>query len=103
MIPVGPEILRLRHILHVLLLLDWTGRLADTHRRRRQTPALADEPQGVTIPSVHADDNTRDLEQEVAAGQSETTPVALISTVIAVIAVLFVIALALAVLAYALA
>ncbi len=52
---------------------------------------------------MHADDNTRDLEQEVAAGQSETTPVALISTVIAVIAVLFVIALALAVLAYALA
>jgi hypothetical protein len=49
---------------------------------------------------MHAVDNTRDLEQEVAAGQSETTPVALISTVIAV---LFVIALALAVLAYALA
>ncbi len=44
---------------------------------------------------MHADDNTRDLEQEVAAGQSETTPVALISTVIAVIAVLFVIALGL--------
>ena len=43
---------------------------------------------------MHADDNTRDLEQEVAAGQSETTPVALISTVVAVIAVLFVIALA---------
>ena len=52
---------------------------------------------------MHADDNTRYLEQEVAAGQSEATPVALISTVIAVIAVLFVIALALAVLAYALA
>ena len=63
---------------------------------------LADEPQGYD-PSVRADDNTRDLEQEVAAGQSETTPVALISTVIAIVAVLFVIALALAVLAYALA
>jgi hypothetical protein len=54
-------------------------------------------------PSMHADDNTRDLEQEVAAGQSETTPVALISTVIAGIGVLFVIALGLAALAYALA
>ena len=52
---------------------------------------------------MHTDDNTRDLEQEVAAGQSETTPVALISTVIVVIAVVFVIALALAALAYALA
>jgi hypothetical protein len=53
---------------------------------------------------MHADDNTtRDLDHEVAAGHSETTPVALISTVIAVIAVLFVIALGLAVLAYALA
>jgi hypothetical protein len=52
---------------------------------------------------MQADDNIRDLEQEVAAGQSETTPVALISTVIAVIAVLLVIALGLAALAYALA
>jgi hypothetical protein len=53
--------------------------------------------------SMHADDNTRDLEQEVAAGQSEATPVALISTVVVVIAVLFVIALGLAALAYVLA
>ena len=52
---------------------------------------------------MHDDDNIRDLEQEVAAGQSETTPVALISTVFAVIGVLFVIALGLAALAYALA
>jgi hypothetical protein len=52
---------------------------------------------------MHADENTRDLEQEVAAGQSEATPVALISSVIAVIAVLFVIALGLAALAYLLA
>ena len=52
---------------------------------------------------MHADDRPRDLEQEVAAGQSETTPVALIATVIAVIGALFVIALALAVLAYVLA
>jgi hypothetical protein len=54
-------------------------------------------------PPMHADDNIRDLGHEVAAGQSETTPVALISTVVAVIAVLFVIALGLAALAYALA
>ena len=49
------------------------------------------------------DDDTRDLEQEVAAGQSETTPVALISTVTVVIAALFMVALTLAVLAYAFA
>ena len=52
---------------------------------------------------MHADDNTRDLEQEVAAGQSDATPVALISTVVVVIAVLFAIALGLAALAYVLA
>jgi hypothetical protein len=49
------------------------------------------------------DDQTRGLEQEVAAGQSETTPITLISTVVAAIAVLFGVALALAVLAYVLA
>lgn len=54
-------------------------------------------------PSMHADDNTRDLEQEVAAGQSEATPVALISTVVVAIAVVFAIALGLAALAYMLA
>ena len=54
-------------------------------------------------PSMHADDNTRDLEQEVAAGQSEATPVALISTVVVVIAALVAIALGLAALAYMLA
>ena len=52
---------------------------------------------------MHADDNTRDLEQEVAAGQSEATPVALISTVVVAIAVVFAIALGLAALAYVLA
>ena len=54
-------------------------------------------------PSMHADANTRDLEQEVAAGQSEATPVALISTVVVAIAVVFAIALGLAALAYMLA
>jgi hypothetical protein len=49
------------------------------------------------------DDDTRSLEQEVAAGQSETTPVALITTVIGVVAILVAVALALAVVAYVLA
>jgi hypothetical protein len=49
------------------------------------------------------DEQTRDLEQEVAAGQTETTPVTLISTVAAALAILFGVALALAVLAYVLA
>ena len=49
------------------------------------------------------DDDTRSLEQEVAAGQSETTPVAVITSVIGVVAILFVVALALAVVAYLLA
>ena len=52
---------------------------------------------------MHADDNTRDLEQEVAAGQSDATPVALISTVVVAIVVALAIALGLAVLAYMLA
>jgi hypothetical protein len=52
---------------------------------------------------MRTDDDTRDLEQEVAAGQSETTPVALITSVGGVIALLFVIAVALAVVAYVLA
>ena len=52
---------------------------------------------------MHTDDDTRSVEQEVAAGQSETTPVAVISSVIGIVAVLFVIALGLAALAYFLA
>jgi hypothetical protein len=49
---------------------------------------------------MSSDDDTRSLEQEVAAGQSETTPVVAIGTVIGVIAILFTVALALAALAY---
>ena len=49
------------------------------------------------------DDDSRNLEHDVAAGQSETTPVVLISTVTVVIAALFVVALTLAALAYAFA
>jgi hypothetical protein len=52
---------------------------------------------------MRTDDDTRTLEQEVAAGQSETTPVAVISSVIGVVAALFVLALVLAVVAYLLA
>ena len=52
---------------------------------------------------MHTDDDTRNLEQEVAAGQSETTPVAVITSVIGVIAVLFAIAVTLAIVAYVLA
>jgi hypothetical protein len=52
---------------------------------------------------MRTDDDTRDLEQEVAAGQSETTPVAVITSVVGVVAILFVVALALAVIAYVLA
>ena len=51
---------------------------------------------------MHADDNTRELEQEVA-GQSDATPFALISTVVVAIAGVFALALGLAVLAYMLA
>jgi hypothetical protein len=52
---------------------------------------------------MQADDDTRSVEQEVAAGQSETTPVAVITSIVGIVAVLFVIALGLAVLAYFLA
>lgn len=52
---------------------------------------------------MRTDDDTRDVEQELAAGQSETTPVVAIGSVVAVIAALFAVALALAVLAYVLA
>jgi hypothetical protein len=50
-----------------------------------------------------ADDDTRSVEQEVAAGQSETTPVAVITSVVGLVAVVVVIALGLAALAYFLA
>jgi hypothetical protein len=52
---------------------------------------------------VAADDETRSLEQEVAAGQSEKTPIAVITSVGGIIACLFAFALALALLAYVLA
>jgi hypothetical protein len=52
---------------------------------------------------MRSDDDTRSLEQEVAAGQSATTPVAVITSVIGVLAGLFVVALVLAVVAYVLA
>jgi hypothetical protein len=52
---------------------------------------------------MHTDDDTRSMEQEVAAGQSETTPVAVITSVVGVVAILVVVALALAALAYFLA
>ena len=52
---------------------------------------------------MRTDDDIRDLEQEVAAGQSETTPVAVIASVIGGIAVLFAIAVTLAIVAYVLA
>lgn len=51
---------------------------------------------------MRTDDDTRTVEQEVAAGQSETTPVVAIGSVVVVLAALFVVALALAVLAYVL-
>jgi len=52
---------------------------------------------------MRTDDDTRSLEQEVAAGQSETTPVTVITSVIGVVVVLFLLALGLAALAYFLA
>lgn len=58
---------------------------------------------GVLASWMHTDDDTRDLEQEVAAGQSETTPVAVITSVVGVIAVVFAIAVTLAIVAYVLA
>jgi hypothetical protein len=52
---------------------------------------------------VHADDDTRSLEQELAAGESEATPFLALGSVILVIAALFAVALTLAVVAYLLA
>jgi hypothetical protein len=54
-------------------------------------------------PDVRTDDDTRSVEQEVAAGQSESTPVTLITSVVGVVAALFLLALGLAALAYYLA
>lgn len=52
---------------------------------------------------MRTDRNTRTVEQEVAAGRSETTPLVAIGTVIGVIAVLFAVALTLVVVAYVVA
>jgi hypothetical protein len=52
---------------------------------------------------VRTDDDTRDVEQELAAGQSETTPVLALSSVILAVAGLFALALVLVVVAYFLA
>jgi hypothetical protein len=49
---------------------------------------------------MRTDDDTRSVEQEVAAGQSETTPLAVITSVVGVVVVLFLFALGLAALAY---
>ena len=49
------------------------------------------------------DDSTRDVEQELAAGQSEATPFWALSSVILAIGALVAVALALAALAYLLA
>jgi hypothetical protein len=48
-------------------------------------------------------DDSRDLEQELASGQNEATPLIALSSVIVVIACLVAVALALAVAAYLLA
>ena len=42
---------------------------------------------------MRSDDDTRSVEQEVAAGQSESTPVTLITSVVGVVVVLFLLAL----------
>ena len=52
---------------------------------------------------MRTDDETRSVEQEVAAGQSESTPATLITSVVGIVAVLFLLALGLAALAYYLA
>ena len=52
---------------------------------------------------MRTDDDTRSVEQEVAAGQSETTPVAVLTSVVGVVAILVLLAVGLAALAYFLA
>jgi hypothetical protein len=58
---------------------------------------------GGYVTGMPTDDDTRSVEQEVAAGQSETTPLAVITSVVGVVVVLFLLALGLAALAYFLA
>jgi hypothetical protein len=67
---------------------------------RRNVVACYGLPSKGYFAFMRTDDDTRSLEQEVAAGQSETTPVAVITSVVGVIAILFVVALLLAVVAY---
>jgi hypothetical protein len=71
-------------------------------RWAKRRNGLRRRPNGY-IRHMRTDDDTRSLEQEVAAGQSETTPVAVITSVVGVIACLVIVAVALAVLAYFLA
>lgn len=52
---------------------------------------------------VRTDDDTRSVEQEVAAGQSETTPLVALTSVAVAVGLLVVLALTLAVIAYVLA
>lgn len=52
---------------------------------------------------MRTDDDTRSIEQEFAAGQSESTPVFAIGSVMAALGALFAIALGLAVVAYVVA
>jgi hypothetical protein len=52
---------------------------------------------------VHMVDDSRNVEQELASGEDETTPVIALSSVIIVIACLVAVAVALAAIAYALA
>ena len=58
---------------------------------------------GGYVAGMRTDDDTRTVEQEVADGQSETTPFAVITSVVGVVVVLFLLALGLAALAYFLA
>jgi hypothetical protein len=59
--------------------------------------------EGVPRSTVRTDDDTREVEQELAAGQSETTPVAALSSVVLAVATLVAVALVLVALAYWLA
>ncbi|HUG65081.1 MAG TPA: hypothetical protein VMK83_07680 [Gaiellaceae bacterium] len=67
---------------------------------RRNVDRLSYPQSGYLLSVRTNDDDTRSVEQEVAAGQSETTPVFAIGSVVVVIAALFAVALTLAVLAY---
>jgi hypothetical protein len=68
----------------------------------RPKHAVSTLPRAGTYVAVPTDSD-RDLEQELAAGQDETTPVIALGSVIMVLAGLFAIALALVVTAYLLA